>query len=200
MVWGGRWKSGGLSFEPDLSTSTGRLSTSDDLLMAPNLALLRLPLWELGGWIFPRRKGTCRTFWFVTVSESLGRGCGWMSGPCVWGRLYWSKDHPDSWLVNGRWPSIRLDLLQNLWNDCIHLFVLLALCSEFSTAARFTGWSQRPGHCTPQQTTPPAMERKALCHSKIAPVQISSHLVTCRGTFSRLFLWTRTHLKQEDNH
>lgn len=56
VVWGGRWKSGGLSFEPDLSTSTGRLSTSDDLLMAPNLALLRLPPQRVGGWIFPRRK------------------------------------------------------------------------------------------------------------------------------------------------
>ena len=139
---------------------------------------------RVGGWIFPRRKGTCRTFCSVTISESLGRGCGWVSGPCFWGRLYWPKDHPGGWLVNGRWSSIRLDLLGNLRNDCFHLFVLLALCSELSTAARFTGRSWQPEHCTPQQTAPPAVEREALCHSKIAWVQIPSPLATCRGTFS----------------
>lgn len=61
--WDGEWRWGscGLSFERDLSTSTGRPSTSNNLLMAPNLALLRPPLWRWG-MDFPRKKGTCRIF------------------------------------------------------------------------------------------------------------------------------------------
>lgn len=68
-----RRESCGLSFERDLSTSTGRPSTSNNFLMAPNLALLRPPLW---GWgmDFPRRKETCGIFGPSQIaSESVGR-------------------------------------------------------------------------------------------------------------------------------
>lgn len=74
MGWDEEWwgESCSLSFEHELSASTGRPSTHNEFLMAPNLTLLRPPFW-VWGVDFPTRKGTCRIFWHVPDSlKSLG--------------------------------------------------------------------------------------------------------------------------------